>query len=111
MALIKCPECRREVSDKAPTCPHCGYQLKKQTFYSYQNRPQRLYEKEYDRKYKGMVVAGIICLIGGFSFLLFLANSEVKSNVALRGYIITSFVAFSIIGIIALLVGIRRLNE
>ncbi len=24
MALIACPECGREVSDKAPTCPGCG---------------------------------------------------------------------------------------
>lgn len=24
MALIVCPECRREVSDKAHSCPHCG---------------------------------------------------------------------------------------
>lgn len=24
MALIGCPECRREVSDRAPSCPHCG---------------------------------------------------------------------------------------
>lgn len=27
MALIKCPECGNEVSDKAKTCPHCGYEL------------------------------------------------------------------------------------
>lgn len=27
MALIKCPECGKEVSDKAPTCPHCGCPL------------------------------------------------------------------------------------
>ncbi len=27
MALIKCPECNRDVSDKAATCPHCGYPL------------------------------------------------------------------------------------
>ena len=25
MALIKCPECGREISDKAPTCPGCGF--------------------------------------------------------------------------------------
>lgn len=25
MALIKCPECGREVSDKALSCPNCGY--------------------------------------------------------------------------------------
>jgi len=24
MALIKCPECDREVSEKAPVCPNCG---------------------------------------------------------------------------------------
>ena len=24
MALIKCPECRKEISDKATNCPHCG---------------------------------------------------------------------------------------
>lgn len=27
MALIICPECRSEVSDRAITCPHCGYPL------------------------------------------------------------------------------------
>lgn len=26
--LIKCPECELQVSDKAITCPHCGYPLK-----------------------------------------------------------------------------------
>ncbi len=28
MALIKCPECGKEVSDKAAVCIHCGYPLK-----------------------------------------------------------------------------------
>lgn len=28
MALIKCPECSKEISDKAASCPHCGYSLK-----------------------------------------------------------------------------------
>lgn len=27
MALIKCPECGGNVSDKAPACIHCGYPL------------------------------------------------------------------------------------
>src|SRR5512137_223508 len=27
MALIRCPECQREVSDKAYTCPGCGHPL------------------------------------------------------------------------------------
>ena len=29
MALIKCPECSKDVSDKAQSCPNCGYELKK----------------------------------------------------------------------------------
>lgn len=27
MALIKCPECKKDVSDKATACPHCGYPI------------------------------------------------------------------------------------
>ena len=27
MALMKCPECAREVSDKASACPNCGYPI------------------------------------------------------------------------------------
>lgn len=29
MALIKCPECGKEVSTAAEACPHCGYPIKK----------------------------------------------------------------------------------
>ncbi len=30
MALIKCPECGKEISDQAPVCIHCGYPLHQQ---------------------------------------------------------------------------------
>jgi hypothetical protein len=30
MALISCPECNRQVSDKASSCPNCGYPLEEQ---------------------------------------------------------------------------------
>lgn len=29
MALSNCPECKKEISSKARTCPHCGYAPKK----------------------------------------------------------------------------------
>lgn len=29
MALIKCPECGKEISNKSDKCIHCGYPLKK----------------------------------------------------------------------------------
>lgn len=28
MALIKCPECDSQVSDKAQCCPNCGFPVK-----------------------------------------------------------------------------------
>lgn len=30
MSLIKCSECIQDVSDQAPSCPHCGYVFKKE---------------------------------------------------------------------------------
>lgn len=32
MALIKCPECGKEISDKALSCPNCGYSFEKTKF-------------------------------------------------------------------------------
>lgn len=30
MAMINCPECNKEISDQAISCPYCGYVLKKE---------------------------------------------------------------------------------
>mgnify|MGYP002678385284 CR=1 FL=1 len=32
MALIKCPECGKEVSDKAEKCLNCGYPIKNRDY-------------------------------------------------------------------------------
>ena len=37
--LTECPECNLQVSDKAVTCPHCGYPLK--TSVQATNRPSK----------------------------------------------------------------------
>ena len=29
MSLIKCPECQKEISDQAISCPNCGYSRRK----------------------------------------------------------------------------------
>ncbi len=31
MALIKCPECGKDISDKAVSCPHCGFPISKES--------------------------------------------------------------------------------
>lgn len=30
MALIKCPECGREISNRAESCPHCGFPIREE---------------------------------------------------------------------------------
>lgn len=40
MAIIKCPECGKEISDKATSCPNCGFPLIK-------GQPEKEKPKEY----------------------------------------------------------------
>lgn len=40
MAIIKCPECGKEISDKATSCPNCGFPLIK-------GQPEKEKSKEY----------------------------------------------------------------
>ena len=62
MALITCPECGRQISDHAQSCPHCGYVLQKSkvagmpNFLPTINTPVLL----------GIVVALVLCVVGVF---------------------------------------------
>lgn len=38
MSLIKCPDCGKEVSDKAPACPNCGRPIAPTGIYSFLSR-------------------------------------------------------------------------
>ena len=41
MALIKCPECELQVSDKALSCPHCGFPLRETHEQKRRSTPKR----------------------------------------------------------------------
>ena len=62
MALIKCPECNKEISDKASSCPHCGYPLEKKETKKVRNKEpkKRFSSKEY--KLWGLIL-GICCSV------------------------------------------------
>ena len=40
--LINCPECERQVSDMAPSCPNCGYVLKSSMISEAERKPAPL---------------------------------------------------------------------
>lgn len=47
MALIECKECKKEISDKATSCPHCGIALE---------TPEKEYESELMKAYEDQKV-------------------------------------------------------
>lgn len=69
MSIIKCPECKRKVSDKASICPKCGFSVK-----DYQPNQEQIEEqnkKSKDKKrrvIKGLIISVSIimsiCIIG-----------------------------------------------
>ena len=78
MALIRCPECDREVSDIAKNCPHCGFPLgvienvteepQKTDGVHYARPNGSLPKREEKQKKKGKgiwIVIGIIALFAG----------------------------------------------
>ena len=48
MALIQCAECKKEVSDQAESCPHCGFPIKKK-------QEEKEYSVEIIRDYYGNI--------------------------------------------------------
>lgn len=52
MALIQCPECGKEISDKAPACIHCGFPLD-------QLEKNNSIENEDDRKLYKLILRNV----------------------------------------------------
>lgn len=75
MALIRCPECRKEVSDTAEACPHCGFKIEKQELLSFVPEKTILYNskptaKEIIKSVVSIVLGLPLCVLGiGYGFL------------------------------------------
>lgn len=51
MALIKCPECDREISDKAKVCIHCGYPIGELGILNQEKQAEGILHQEEIEKY------------------------------------------------------------
>lgn len=49
MSLIKCPECEKEISDKAKACPNCAYPIAEETEVK---APEAVIEKKENKAIK-----------------------------------------------------------
>lgn len=52
MALHRCPECRKRISDSVESCPHCGFSFKEADLKVYRQKleQRRLHNQEVNRK-------------------------------------------------------------
>ena len=90
MALIKCPECGKEISDKAKKCIHCG---------------SITYEKKIVNKNNGFIfILGIlICLLGIlFPIQLNLNFIDISINIGITRIFIT------FIGVVLMALSFRK---
>lgn len=72
MALIKCPECGKEISNKASSCPGCGYPINKTEVETEQDR----INIRGKNKGKNFLAFGIILFFVSMIFGLGTANAE-----------------------------------
>ncbi len=52
MALHRCPECRKKISETAASCPHCGFSFHEADLEVYKQKleQRRLHNQEVNRK-------------------------------------------------------------
>lgn len=91
MALITCPECEKEVSDKVKTCPHCGYPMSQEAEQAKPSAPQQVevVSVKVDTQKPKKVLIGIvaaIALIATCAFVVVTMNQK-KAADARAAYI------------------------
>ena len=73
MALIKCPECGREISDKSKQCIHCGYPIEQTN----KNTTYAIYLKNITKgKYSIIIMALFLMIIVIIVFVLRLRSKN-----------------------------------
>ena len=105
MALIKCPECGKEISDKADTCPSCGGPVNGQK--------SIVVKKDYKSKAKLCMIIGIVVFLlsGVLTMVTTGFMTGLKAQYIMSGngaYLIFDFLldVMTWIGIILFIVGI-----
>ena len=90
MALIKCYECGKKISDLAEFCPHCGApnQTKKQEKTTYVSNLSLLWNRKLIRKIKWKsFFEGTFGFMMLYMFLIYVPIKEFSSDSELREFI------------------------
>ena len=104
MALIKCPDCGKEISSHAESCPHCGYPLKKKE--SHAVNP--IITEEYKRRTTGIFAGAGVGFFAGVVYILlgFLYNLDLyEEYTGPVWWCIIAGIAFIAVGIVMIFIG------
>ena len=105
MALIRCPECGREISSRAKACPHCGFPMDDVIK---PNEEEVIIETILERK-KSSIVASIflflfleLVFIAGFVFCVLVNVYNQETFQSLSGLFIVLMLLFGAASLIAI---------
>lgn len=81
MALINCPDCKKEVSDRSKECPHCGFPIalesgKRDTRLSQKDKFHSQVKKPSFKKY--VLITSVLLVLVFSSVILFLNFQKSK---------------------------------
>jgi len=77
MALIKCPECDKEVSESAKSCPNCGYRLRKSILKQ---------KSTSNNKWIIFAVIALCILVIGIGMFNILRRPDIPDNMSKKSY-------------------------
>lgn len=99
MALMHCPECGKEISDQAVSCPNCGYPLKPDTTLV-------VVRKKLPGRGFGIagLVLGILGVVYSTVFLLSMLSGSIQK--AMLYSFISPLAMVAVLGALALIFGI-----
>ena len=92
MALVKCPECGREVSDQADACPQCGHPIARTEGASSPGGAQTM--ERTSKALKKQQVYSLLLSLGGLGAAIVGGGLEPPSPVTLLIGILASIIGF-----------------
>lgn len=114
MALIKCPECGKEISDSAASCPNCGCPIRQESIEHLQEEYEEDEEESNSELWKNDIVYGVlsIMIVVFATIMAFRINDGIGLAFPFILYIISAFISsrqrkiISLIGLIMSALGI-----
>ncbi len=86
MALITCPECKKEISDQVESCPYCGYPL-------HSNATKEIKEQN-SRKVRKVIISILVMIIVicscGYAYISYLNSQYIQNSKELSSKMLIS---------------------